>query len=160
MGYSLVNEPRVLNEVDLNLCRGAQSLARSSILGYNKILRYKGKLARDGEIPGLGLGITEEVGLAHEPFTALESPLSELFVADLVCPALSCEVSLGLSEFHDENLAPLPFMPVVAENSLSNEPLGVLPDTDSLKFNTMLDCLTVPCMFEEMFEDGSTAQVA
>lgn len=159
MSYSLADEPRILNEDDLNQCRGAQSLAGDSILGYNKILRYKGRLARDGQVPDFDLGITEEVGLPHEQFTDPESPLSTLVAADLVCPEWCSDVSLGSSEFHYEKLAPLPIMPVMAENVLSTEPLSGLPDIDSLSFNAMFDSLTVPFIFEEMFEDGSTAPV-
>lgn len=160
MAYSPVDEPRVLNEADLNQCNGAQSLARASILGYNKIIMYKGKLARDGEFPCLDLGFIGEAGLVNEPFADSGSPLSAVSAADLVYTALSGEGSLGSSEFQYENSAPLPVTSVAAENMLSSESLSVLQDIDFLRFNTMLDWLNVPCVPEEMPEDGSTALAA
>lgn len=42
MAYSLADEPKALDGTDLNRNRGLRLKARASILGYNKVVGYKG----------------------------------------------------------------------------------------------------------------------
>lgn len=42
MAYSLADEPKALDGTDLNRNKGLRLRARASILGYNKIVGYKG----------------------------------------------------------------------------------------------------------------------
>jgi hypothetical protein len=60
MAYSLADEPKALDGTELNRNRGMRLRARASILGYNKVVGYKGWKQGHGGKASLNLDLDDD----------------------------------------------------------------------------------------------------
>ncbi|KND93906.1 putative transcriptional regulatory protein, partial [Tolypocladium ophioglossoides CBS 100239] len=148
MGHSLADEPRALDESDLNRHRGMRIRARASILGHNEIIWSKGRIPKPGEVDVLDLDDAVEEGDG----TCIAQLASTM---DLTYPTGPFEVHFGSTDFHSQDLDDPSILPAVADAFPENqEPLSFLSQVDFSMSDSSLDCPTNICTFEEVFGQG------
>jgi hypothetical protein len=80
MAYSLADEPKALDGAELNRNRGMRLRARASILGYNKVVGYKGWKQGHGGKTSLDLDLDDDPekqnGCERNDFLEADSPFS------------------------------------------------------------------------------------